>query len=90
MNEEIAWTKKEQTNALAAIDIMKAYMKGDAVVSGPKVLDHAQKIGTEGVIAGLMNLNAILARHVADLTGDDMIAVFYTAEDVAKAMNIKE
>ena len=51
MNEEIVWTKQQQANTLAAIDIVKTYFKGDPVASGPKAVEHSQTIGAEGVVA---------------------------------------
>ena len=82
------WTKQQQANTLPAIDVMKTYCKAEREASAGKVLEHAEDVGAEGIIAGLSNLCAILVNHVATLTGEDRLAALYKAEEVAKNVTI--
>jgi hypothetical protein len=60
------WTKEQQANTLAAIDVMKTFFGGDRDAFGPSVLQHAEKVGTEGLVAGLVNLCAMFVKAIAD------------------------
>lgn len=66
MSDAHSWTKEQQANTLAAIDVMKTFFEGDPAALGPSVLRHANELGSEGLVAGLVNLCGMFVKSIAD------------------------
>jgi hypothetical protein len=87
---EVVMTREQLRNTLAAIEIMKVYFKADPVASGPKIIEVAERVGTEGLLTGYNNLTAILTKSIADAAGQDNLAVIDAIEKMVNAIKISE
>jgi hypothetical protein len=77
------WTKEQQANTLAAIDVMKTFFGGDPSALGPSVLHHATKLGSEGLVAGLVNLCGMFVKSIADQSSKSAVDLLDEAEKLA-------
>ncbi|AWV47673.1 hypothetical protein JK2ML_0938 [Mycobacterium leprae Kyoto-2] len=84
VSTEPRWTEAQRLVTLAAIDIVKTFFKADRDAAGAKINEYLRRIGSEGVIAGYNGLCGMLVKHVAEVTGEDPMAVVYRAEETAR------
>ncbi|AKN16380.1 hypothetical protein B586_07130 [Mycobacterium haemophilum DSM 44634] len=84
VSTEPRWTEAQRVATLAAIDIVKTFFKADRDAAGAKINEYLRQIGSEGVIAGYNGLCGMLVKHVAEVTGEDPMAVVYRAEETAR------
>lgn len=82
------WTEEQQANTLAAVDIMKTFFQGDHDALGPNVLQHASKVGTEGLVAGLVNLCGMFIKSIADQSSRTAVDLLNEAESLASDAQI--
>ncbi len=83
MSDAQSWTREQQTNTLAAIDVMKTFFQGDPSALGPVVLQHANKLGSEGLVAGLVNLCGMFVKSIADQSSKSAQDLLDEAEKLA-------
>ncbi|WP_156689421.1 hypothetical protein [Mycobacterium sp. Marseille-P9652] len=83
MSDAQGWTKEQQTNTLAAIDVMKTFFQGDPSALGPSVLEHATRLGSEGLVAGLVNVCGMFVKSIADQTSKSALDLLNEAEKLA-------
>lgn len=82
------WTKEQQANTLAAIDVMKTFFEGDPAALGPSVLRHANQLGTEGLVGGLVNLCGMFVKSIADQGSSSAVDLLNEAEKVATGTEV--
>jgi hypothetical protein len=82
------WTKEQQANTLAAIDVMKTYFEGDSSALGPSVLRHANQLGSEGLVAGLVNLCGMFVKSIADQGSKKPVDLLDEAEKLASRTEV--
>lgn len=83
MSDAQSWTKEQQTNTLAAVDVMKTFFQGDPSALGPSVLEHANRLGSEGLVAGLVNLCGMFIKSIADQGSKSAADLLAEAERLA-------
>ena len=93
MAEEVQWTRQQQANTLAAIDIVRELLAG-GVKRGPinatlEVAKHARTADdlADGV-SGLGNLAAMLAEHFATATSVSPDDVLRNAEEAVRTVKL--
>lgn len=93
MANEVQWTRQQQANTLAAIDIVRELLAGGEI-HGPidATLEVAQRTSSPDdladIVSGLLNLSAMVVEHFSAATGVDQFELLRNAADLVRSVEI--
>ena len=90
MTQEASWTAEQRMHTLAAIEVMRSLLKGEAgpIGAAVAVMNASEHVGVDGVIIGLTTLTTMLAEHIETTTGVSPSETLARSEEVVKNVQI--